>query len=90
MLDCLLAARAGSVPLVQAADTLLFLRDALEVADEEWSSAFTSHIATLESAGLVTAEQKAKMGAGFERAVSTALAALQALIRRHPGADTVP
>jgi len=86
MLDCIVAARGGSVSLIEAANTLLFLRDALAVAGDEWSSAFTSHAVTLESAGLATPEQKASMGSRFESVISSALAELESLIHKHPAA----
>jgi hypothetical protein len=87
LLDCIIAARNGRLSLVQLANSLLFLRDALVNADEDWSSAFTSHAATLESAGLATDEQRAVMGEKFERVVSTALATLESLIHKYPTAD---
>jgi hypothetical protein len=86
LLDCIGAARNGRLSLVQLADSLLFLRDALENADEEWSSEFTSNIASLESAGLATDEQKAVMGENLERVVSAALAELESLIHKYPAA----
>ena len=84
MLDCINGARGGSVSLIEAADTLLFLRDALAVADEQWSNDFTSHVATLESAGLAAAEERARMGSSFESVLSVALGELEALIGAHP------
>jgi hypothetical protein len=92
MLDCIVAARSGNVSLVQVAGSLLFLRDALEVVDEQWEDTLTSHIMTLESAGLASAEQKVTMGSAFENVIATALGELEVLTRSHPAyvPDTPP
>jgi hypothetical protein len=52
MVDVLAAVRGGKASLVQAADSLLFLRDAVDERDESWADEFTGHVATLESAGI--------------------------------------
>lgn len=81
MLSCLASLRAGSMSLVAGADTLLFLRNALERVDEEWDESFTAQIATLESAGVATDEQMATMGPSYGNVISRALDGLESLVR---------
>ena len=86
MLDCVSAMRSKSVSLVQGADSLLFLRNALEAVEQGWADEFTSHLATLESAGLASPEQIANMGSRYADVVTGALDALEAMVRCHfPG-----
>jgi len=86
MLDCIAAMRSQSVSLVQGADSLLFLRNALEQAEQSWVDEFTSHLATLESAGLASPDQIATMGSRYAGTMHGALDALEGLVRgRFPG-----
>ena len=82
MLAVISALRSGGASLVEAADSLLFLRDALERVDESWSDEFTSHVATLESAGSASDEQIATMGSTYQSVVLEALEQLEELVRR--------
>jgi hypothetical protein len=86
MLECISGMRSQSVSLVQGADTLLFLRNALEEIDQPWADAFTSHLATLESAGTASRDQIATMGSRFADVVADALDALERMVcSRFPG-----
>jgi len=89
MLDCIAGMRSESVSLVQGADSLLFLRNALEHAEQSWVDELTSHLATLEFAGLASPEQVTAMGSKYAEVVAGALDALEDLVRgRFP--DGVP
>jgi hypothetical protein len=89
MLDCISAMRTGALSLVGGADNLLFLLDALEVAEPAWADEFTSYVATIESAGTASPEQIASMGSQFPAVVATTLDALAEMVRsRLP--DKVP
>ncbi|HEY6557432.1 MAG TPA: hypothetical protein VI072_09165 [Polyangiaceae bacterium] len=72
--------KRGACSLVDGANSLLFLRDALEKADEIWIDEFTSRVATLESAGLATGEQVNAMGVAYENVVQSELSELEAMI----------
>lgn len=91
MLDCIEATRNNRMSLQSASGSLLFLRDALERVDADWARDFTSHLATIESAGLASAAQIKLMGEEFPRLVARTLGALETLVRsRLPGTDTDP
>jgi hypothetical protein len=77
MLQCVAAARAGDISLVAAADTLLALRSAVEYDEDGWADEITSHVATIESAGLATAEQRRVMGARYSEVVELALGSVE-------------
>ncbi|WP_050725658.1 hypothetical protein [Vulgatibacter incomptus] len=81
MLTCISGTRQGGVALVEVADSLIFLRDALENVEESWSDEFTSHVATLESAGVATSAQIERMGPQHQAIVSGALDALEAMVK---------
>lgn len=81
MLDCIEATRNDRMSLQAASDSLLFLRDALEQLEADWSRDFTSHLATLESASLASPEQIRRMGEGYPQLVSETLDALEVLVR---------
>lgn len=80
MLNCITDMRRGATNLVQGADSLLFLRSALEAVEEAWSDEFSSHVATLESAGLATSAQVEEMGSRFQAVVSGALDSLETMV----------
>jgi len=80
MRACIASLRTGAMSLVEGADSLLFLRSALETVDAAWDESFTAHAATLESAGLATSEQVASMGKGYSTVVSQALDSLETLV----------
>lgn len=80
MLDCIKAARSNRMSLQSATDSLLFLRDALERVDAEWARDFTSHLATIESAGLASPEQMKLMGEEYPRLIARTLGALETLV----------
>jgi hypothetical protein len=82
ILQTIAAARAGYAPLVNVADELLFLRDALKEVDRSWADEFTSHVASLESMGLATTEQRIEMGETYEEIVDETLNALEHLVAR--------
>jgi hypothetical protein len=82
MLECIGAARTGRMTLVGLADALLHLRDALDAVDPAWAEELTSHIATLESAGLATSEQIRTMGPKYEEVIANTLAAAERLVFR--------
>ncbi len=84
MLACIAEVRAERISLLDAANTLLFLRDALDAAPRDWARSFTSHVVTLESAALASTEQKATMGSRFQTVVSDACSELEKLARNHP------
>jgi hypothetical protein len=76
--------------LVAGADSLLFLRNALETVEADWDESFTDHVATLESAGLATDEHVAAMGESFRTAISRALDGLEALVNSQlPSDDSI-
>jgi hypothetical protein len=77
VIDDTLAKRTS---LVDAANSLLFLRNAMESLDRSWSDRFTSHIATLESAGTATAEQRNTMGTSFHELVENTLKELGEMV----------
>ena len=81
MLDCIDATRNNRMSLQAASDSLLFLRDALENLQADWARDFTSHLATLESAGLASPEQIGGMGEGYPRLIAETLDALDVLVR---------
>ncbi len=87
MLSCLASLKTGSMSLLAGADTLLFLRNALEHFDEEWDDSLTRQIATLESAGLATDEQVATMGASYGAVISGALDDLESLVKSQLPSD---
>ena len=87
MLSCLAGLTAGSMSLVTGADTLLSLRDALEHVDAKWDESFTSHVATLESAGVTTDEQRATMGPSYGKVISQALGGLESLVKSQLAGD---
>ena len=66
--------------LVVGANSLLFLRNALEHVDADWDASFTTQVATLESAGVATNSQVAAMGETYSAVVSQALDVLEALL----------
>ena len=72
--------RANRTPLVDAANSLLFLRNAMEALDRSWSDRFTSHIATLESAGTATAEQRSEMGSRYDALIANTLDELEEMV----------
>jgi hypothetical protein len=80
MLSCIVAARSGDMSLVEAADSLLLLRDSLEEAEPSWLNELTALIATLESAGMTSPEQLRVMGARYDRLVEDTLSALEQLV----------
>lgn len=86
MLECISAMRSKSLSLVQGADSLFFLRNALEEIEQTWADEFTSHLATLESAGTASREQIAAMGSRYADVVAGALDALERMVDgRFPG-----
>jgi hypothetical protein len=89
MADCIAATIQGRVSLVDAANSLVFLRDQLDFASSEWLSELDSHVLTLESAGLIEPAQRVLMGSGFEELVLDALGRLDAIVRRHPAATGI-
>jgi hypothetical protein len=90
MLACISAVRSGGASLVEGANSLLFLRDALDATEEAWTDEFTSHVATLESAGLATQEQVTAMGGSYASVVANVIDTLEAMVRgRFPG-GTLP
>jgi hypothetical protein len=72
--------RANRITLVEAANSLLFLRNAIEISDRSWRDRFTSYVATLESAGTATAKQRREMGHSYEVLVASTLEELERLI----------
>lgn len=80
MLYVLSDARANRTSLVDAANSLLFLRNALSSVDREWEVDFTAQIATLESAGLATDDQRKQMGAAHAALVAQTFDRLQNMI----------
>lgn len=73
-------ARANRISLVDAANSLLFLRNAMEVIDPPWSDRFTSHIATLESAGTASLQQRTAMGQSYDAMIATTLDELEKMV----------
>lgn len=80
MLYVLSDARAMRTSLVDAANSLLFLRNALSSVDRGWEMEFTAQIATLESAGLATDDQRKQMGAAHAALVAQTLDRLQRMV----------
>lgn len=80
MLYVLDDARESRTSLVNAASSLLFLRNALSSVDREWEVDFTAQIATLESAGLATDDQREQMGATHAILVAKTLDRLQDMV----------
>jgi hypothetical protein len=87
MLSCITSLRGGSISLAAGADSLLFLRNALEHVDGDWDESFTAQIATLESAGVATDEQVATMGASYGAVISQALDRLEVLAKSRLPSD---
>ncbi len=81
MLQCIAAIRDRSISLVRGADSLLFLRDALDAVEQRWVDDFTAEVATLESAGLASPEQIAEMGERYAFVVREALEHLEGMVR---------
>jgi|SRR5689334_146372 len=89
MSQAIAAARTGKIGLTRLADELLFLRDALDSVDQDWANQLTIQIATLESAGLASAEQQAEMGDAYGKVVRETIDAVEQLISRLPrGGDS--
>ncbi len=80
MLADLLAMRSGALSLLQGADRLLFLRDCLTIVDDRWDEQFTSHVATIESIGLASAEQRVQMGDNYAALLASTLDSIEELI----------
>jgi len=72
--------RANRTSLIGAANSLLFLRNAMETLDRSWGDQLTSHIATLESAGTATKEQRKEMGSRYHELVESTLDELATMI----------
>ncbi len=72
--------RANRTSLIDAANSLLFLCNAMESLDRLWADRFTSCIATLESAGTATAEQRLAMGAQYHELIDSTLRDLSKMI----------
>lgn len=89
MVACIGSLRRGTISLVAGANSLLFLRDALDVVEADWDEPFTAQVATVESAGLATGEQITAMGASYRAVVSQALDDLEALVLRQLPSGTV-
>jgi hypothetical protein len=70
------------VSLVQGADGLLFLRNALEEVDEACADDFAAHLATLESAGTGCRKQIATMGSSYADVVTNTVDQLERMVRR--------
>ena len=87
MLSCITSLRGSSMSVVAGADSLLFLRNALEHVDADWDESFTAQIATLESAGVATDEQVATMGASYGAVISQALDCLEVLVKSQLSGD---
>lgn len=81
MLGCLASMRRDQRLLVDGVDSLLFLRDALEEVDAQWSRELTNHLATLESAGVATPEQIRTMGKEYPELIARTLDAVERLVR---------
>jgi hypothetical protein len=82
MLADLLAMRSGASSFLQGADRLLFLRDCLTRVDDSWDERFTAQVATIESIGLASAEQRVQMGDKYAALVSNTLDSIEGLIVR--------
>jgi hypothetical protein len=92
MLDCISAMRTGKLSLVQGSSELLALRDALEDFDafgQEWFDGFTSHLVTLESAGIAPNGTILSPGAPLQPHVKSALDHIGLMVGQHiPKEDT--
>lgn len=78
--------RSGGISLVEGANDLLSLRDILEEFDafgQAWFDTFTSHVVTLESAGVASDGQVLPRHHPLEPYVLDALAHLDSLVRSH-------
>src|SRR3954470_4800886 len=87
MLERISLLKSGAISLVQGADDLLSLRDMLDEFDafgQAWFDTFTSHVVTLESAGVASAGKVLPRQSPLEPYVSDALDHLDSLIRRPP------
>ena len=81
MLAVVVAARAGDVSLLEAVDSLLFLRACLEESDEGWDPQFTSLLLNLESVGLEPQSQIAAKGdEDYSSLINESLTELEQLI----------
>lgn len=85
MLECTERMHGGTLTLVEGADRLLSLRDALEAAEPGWAAELTDGIATLESAGTASPEQIATMGRDYPALVTTTLDTIERLVRDRMG-----
>jgi hypothetical protein len=81
MLADLLAMRSGASSFLQGADRLLFLRDCLTGVDDSWDERFTAQVATIESIGLASAEQRVQMGDKYAALVSNTLDSIEGRIK---------
>jgi len=81
MLEVIDGARKDEASLVNVADSLHFLLSSLEALDRPWAEQFGSHVLTLESAGLVSLEQRREMGEGFSALKAQTIDALEAMVK---------
>jgi hypothetical protein len=81
--------KSSAVPLLTGTDSLVFLHHSLEMTEDVWDDAFTSEIATLESAGLATPQQVSEMGVAYQATITKALDELEALVLRRVPADSL-
>jgi hypothetical protein len=81
--------KIGAVPLLAGADTLVFLHSSMEVIEEAWDHAFTSEIASLESAGLAAPQQMSEMGTAYKTTIAKALNELEVLVLHLVPADAL-
>ncbi len=85
MLEVIETGRVDTSSLVNVADSLHFLLSDLEAVDHPWAERFGSLILTLESAGLVSANQRQEMGGSLPSLRAQTLDALEAMVREKMG-----
>lgn len=82
MLADLLAMRSGASSFLQGADRLLLLRDCLTRVDDSWDEQFTAQVATIESIGLASAEQRVQLGDKYVVFIASTFDSIEGLIVR--------